>query len=103
MQREAGPHTHRQSEHLAHEMILQIAEDHLEAIKVSLRADKSRDVVDHERIVTACEAVAQCLGRGHIAAVVLTVREFASLARLEVHELLSDILKRPSLGHNSIS
>ena len=92
VQRVARGHAHRQPEQLAHEMVLQVGDDHLEVVEVRLRPDEAGDVVDHERIVAARQAVAQRLGRGHVDAVVLAVGEFAALARLEIHELLGDVL-----------
>ena len=104
VQRVAGRHAHRQAEQLAHEMVLQVGEDHLEAVEVRLRADEAGDVVDHERVVAPGQAVAERLGRGHVDAVVLAVGELAPLARLEVHELLGDVAASgPLLGHRAIS
>ena len=88
VQRVAGGHAHRQAEQLAHEMVLQVGEDHLEVVEMRLRADEAGDVVDHERVVAPREAVAERLGRRHVDAVVLAVGELAALAGLEVHELL---------------
>ena len=99
VQRVAGGHAHREAEELAHEVVLQVGEDHLEAVAVRLRADKAGDVVDHERVVAARQAVAEGLGGGHVDAVVLAVGELAALARLEVHELLGLVAQRAALGH----
>ena len=66
-----------------------------------LRTDEAGDVVDHERIVAAREAVAERLGRRHVDAVVLAVGELAALARLEVHELLGVLRERPVLRHRA--
>ena len=58
-----------------------------------LGADEASDVVDHERVVAAGQAIAERLGRGHVDAVVLAVGELAPLAGLEVHGLLGDDLR----------
>ena len=60
--------------------------------QVRFGTDEAGDVVDHEGIVTPGQAVAEGLGRGHVDAVVLAVGELASLAGLEIHELLGHVL-----------
>ena len=103
MQRVAGSHAHRQTEQLAHEVVLQIGEHHFETVEVRFRADEAGDVVDHERIVAPGQAVAQGLGRGHVDAVMLAVGELAPLAGLEVHELPGHVAQRALGGHRAVA
>ena len=53
MEREAWGHPHRQPEQLAHEMILEIGEHHLDAVEMRFWADEAGHVVDHERVEIA--------------------------------------------------
>ena len=103
VQGEAGGHAHRQPQQFAHEMILQIREDHLEVVQMRLGADKTGHVIDHERIVSPRQAVAQRLGRRHVDTVVLSVADFTALSGLEVHALLRDLAQRAAAAHGSVT
>ena len=99
MQRVAGRHPHRQTKQLAHAMVLQVRDQHLEVVQVRLRSDETRDVVHHERVIPPGKPVAQRFGRGHVNTVVLAVGDFGPLAGLEVHEVLGDVAQRALFRH----
>ncbi len=103
VQRVTGGHAHRQAQQLAHEMVLQVRQHHLEAVQVRLRSDEARDVVDHVRVVAPCQAVAQRLGRRHVDAVVFAIGELATLAGLEIHVLRGGVAERAALGHRAVA
>src|SRR5947208_13221576 len=96
-------HAHGQAEELAHEMVLQVREDHLKAIEMCFRTDEAGDIVDHEWIVAPGEAVTERLGGRHVDAVMFPVSEFTPLAGLEIHELARNVLERAFLGHGAVA
>jgi hypothetical protein len=83
-------------------MVLEVRDYHLEIVEVRLRADEAGDVVDHEGIPAAAEAVTEGFGGGHVDALVRAIGELAPLACLEVHELLGLAPQSSLLDHGAI-
>ena len=54
--------SHYQAQELAHEMILEVRDDHLEVIQVRFGSDESGNIVDHKGVVAPGQPVTE-IGR----------------------------------------